>query len=164
MFNFTDHSIMKKFTSILLKISAVALLTACGGGTPLSVTETFVKMFPDAKDVEWTHEDDNTWEAEFEVESKEFSASFSEDGTWIETELEVEIDDIPYEAMETIDSTYADMEVLEASWLETADFIGYELELGLRGEEEAALEVRITADGRIINEDAEVEVKAEGDD
>ena len=155
---------MRKSLFFLFDIMAAALLVACNPGTPVSVSEAFHKMFPEAKSVEWTQEDENTWEAEFEIESKEFSACFSEDGRWIETELEVEIDDIPYEAMEIIDSTYADLIVQEASWLETPDFVGYELEMGIKGEKEAALEVRITADGQIMNEVAEKEAKPEGDD
>lgn len=155
---------MKKLFFFLIKFFAAALFVACNPGTPASVSEAFQKKFPEAKDVEWTREDEDTWEAEFEMESTEFSACFSEDGAWIETELEVEIDEIPYEAMKVIDSTYADYEVLEASWLESPDFRGYELELGIRGEEEAALEVLITPDGVITSEEAEKEVKAEDDE
>lgn len=70
--------------------------TAYSQKTPPSVVLTsFQERFPKIQNPEWEKEKNGGWEAEFEKDSVETSASFSADGTWIETETEVEFAQLP---------------------------------------------------------------------
>ncbi len=122
---------------------------------PEKVLTSFENMFPSAVDVEWEMENENEWEAEFEMDGKESSACFTIGGIWVETEYEIE--SLP-ETIETIlNETYPGFKISEIEIIETPDFKGYEIEM-VKGEEE--IEILVTSDGEVI----EVEIDEEKDE
>ena len=122
---------------------------------PEKVQASFDEMFPVAANVEWEMENENEWEAEFDMDGKEASACFTLNGEWIETEYEIE--SLP-ETIETIlNETYPGFQIAEIEVVETPGFNGFEIELK-KGEEE--IEILITAEGEII----EVEINKDEDE
>jgi hypothetical protein len=141
---------MKKNFLVYPVIAVIALLIGCGTGAPKVVSKAFHAKFPAATAVTWDQEDDNVWEAEFQLDNKEFTASFSEAGEWMETEYSIPLDELPDSVIKTIVYYYDGYIIDEAGWMETPDFVGYELEIEREGDPATELDVMITADGTII--------------
>lgn len=62
---------------------------------PAAVATAFKQKFQDVKKVGWEHERNGEWEAEFDHNGTEMSANFSADGKWLETEMEINLADLP---------------------------------------------------------------------
>ena len=77
---------MKK---IKLTVIALFFLGSTAFAQSNEVQSAFNKMFPSAENVKWSQEDATQWEAEFNINDQKFSANFSGDGTWLETEREL---------------------------------------------------------------------------
>ncbi len=145
---------MKVLSILLVALLSVFLIT-CNQqkvNIPEEVQASFTNLFPTATEVEWEMEDENEWEAEFEMDGKEASACFTSDGEWIETEYELE--SLP-ETIETIlNETYPGFEIDEIEIVESPEFSGYEIELK-NGEEE--IEIMVTTEGEILEVEMEEE-------
>lgn len=82
--------------------------------------KTFKEKFPTASKVEWKMEIDRglkLYEAEFQNDSKEYSAEFDEYGYWRETEIEIKFTDLP----EKIQQSYFASKFKDAKILEVED-------------------------------------------
>ncbi len=118
---------------------------------PEKIKAAFDQKYPDAEDVEWEMEN-GKWEAEFEVDEKEMEALFDQNGNWLETETEMEDEDLPATVNETLKSQFKDYEVEEVEYLESPDATGYEIELeGDNGD----IEVLIGKDGSVLKQETE---------
>jgi hypothetical protein len=138
---------------------AILSITACAQKTtaPENVVKAFSQKFPDAQSVKWNKENESEWEAEFKMDSEEYSANFSTDSVWMETEYEIEQSAIPANVKQTLDSEFADYNIEEAEISETAEDTVYEFALE-KGEQE--MEVAIAPDGIVKKK----EVKTEKED
>ncbi len=121
---------------------------------PEKVETAFKQKFPTATDVEWDKESDTEWEAEFKMDGKEYTANFTTDGVWQETENEIEITAIPAAIKTNVDSVYAGYEIEEAEVSETGKGKQYELKLE-KGE--TSIGVFYTEDGTFVKEEKEDE-------
>ena len=146
-----------KSRSSLAILAWVFLLAACAGA-PKAVKESLNAMYPDARDLEWSQEDEG-WEAEFEIGGQEFTALFTETGDWLETERAIHVDSLPDDVLVTMYSEYPEFDIREAEWVETPELKAFEVEIMNPGKEQAELEVMITPEGKILgmedNEGAE---------
>lgn len=105
--------------------TSVTILLYCFNGTacfsqksaPAAVREAFSKKFPNVSDVDWGKENANEWEAEFEQNGSAISANFRADGAWLETEVEIQIADLP----KPVQSALKGKKVKEAARIERAD-------------------------------------------
>ena len=88
-----------------------------------------IMLPPQVKKVKWDKESDAEWEAEFKMDGMEYSANFLEDGTWKETEHEIEQKDIPDAVRATLDNELPGYEIEEAEISETVDGLTYEFEV-----------------------------------
>lgn len=152
--------------TMLITLSAAMLATAaCGQKSetaPEAVKAAFKQKFPDVKEAKWEKEHDNEWEADFKMGGKKYSASFKNDGTWIETEHEIGVADVPEAVKNTLDSEFDGYKVEESEMAETPSETVYEFELE-KGKSE--IEVAIGADGKVLKKEAEKEDgDEEGDD
>ncbi|BFN38061.1 PepSY-like domain-containing protein [Fidelibacter multiformis] len=138
---------------------AILSITACAQKTtaPENVVKAFSQKFPDAQSVKWNKENESEWEAEFKMDSEEYSANFSTDGVWMETEYEIEQSAIPANVKQTLDSEFADFEIEGAEISETSEDTVYEFALE-KGEQK--MEVAIAPDGIVKKK----EVKTEKED
>jgi hypothetical protein len=113
---------------------------------PEKVLSAFNAKFPDAKKVEWDMEKDTEWEAEFKWNGKEYSANFSTDGEWRETEYEIKETEIPSNIRAILDQNFSDYEIEEPEVADTPSGKSYEMEVEV-GEEE--YEVTIDPKGNL---------------
>ena len=121
-------------------------LGACAQTPPKSVTDNYNSKFPGATKVKWDQEEENEWEAEFKMNNNEMSASFDNNGKWLETEKELKKSELPKAVLNAFNSSYSGYKIGEASNIEKPDFKGYELGIE-KGEE--SLEILVTTDSDI---------------
>lgn len=118
-----------------------------GQNPPSTVKDAFQLKFPNAQSVKWEMEHETEWEAEFKLDGTKYSASFSNEGAWKETEHEVAESSLPSAVKNTLKNEFTGYKIEEAEMIETPKFSGYELELE-KGE--STWEVVITADGKVL--------------
>ena len=100
----------------------IALICSCtfAKTPPKAVSEAFMKKFPTALKVSWGKESPKEWEAEFTLNGEKISANFSLDGTWIETEKEIKVTDLPEAVLSNVKIKFANWKIAEADKTETA--------------------------------------------
>ena len=136
----------------LFSISAIAQKINADK-VPASVLDAFKAKFPAAAKAKWSLENPKEYEAEFKLENADQSASFSEDGKWIETEVVISKSQLPQAVINAIDKKYPSCkieEVEQASSPENNLFYGvtvklngkeYDIDLKATGEIIKAVEV-----------------------
>ncbi|MCB9501878.1 MAG: PepSY-like domain-containing protein [Deferribacteres bacterium] len=136
---------MKKFIFLL----AIFLLVACSPtqeNTPKSVTTAFNAKFANAENVKWELEKAGEWEAEFHQDGRKMSANFTEEGTWLETEIEMTKNDLPEDGLAKITEQYTDYDIKAVEGVETQTFKGFEIEVQ-KGKH--TVEVLLAEDGEL---------------
>lgn len=113
---------------------------------PQKVKTAFNQKFPNAKRVSWEMEDETEWEAEFKMNGKEYSANFSFNGEWKETEYEIKKSEIPANIKAILDQNFDDYDIEEAEIAESASGKSYEFEIEVDDQE---FEVAIDAQGKL---------------
>jgi uncharacterized membrane protein YkoI len=114
---------------------ATLFLSGCNNSkTPEKVLNNFTEMFPDAREAQWEMEDE-MWDVAFTWKGKQYEASFREDGSWYETEYEIEPSSLPDLAKEFLSNDYAGSDIEEVEFVERNDFRGYEVEFEADGKE-----------------------------
>jgi hypothetical protein len=152
---------MKIITGLLgLVLTAGLFAFNVGGGekVPQKVKDAFTKKFPTAKKVDWDKESETEWEAEFKMNKVEYSANFLEDGTWQETEHEIEKKDVPQNVQLALTKAFPDFDIEEVEVSETIKGMVYEFDIE-KGETE--MEVAIDPSGKIVKQELK---KEDGED
>jgi hypothetical protein len=138
---------MKNFI-ILLFVSVLFALPVSGQkSVPENVKKEFAKKYPTAKAVKWENEEANEWEAEFTNNGTEMSASFDNNGIWLESEAEISAKDLPAAVTATLQKNFAGFKTGEISALENPKMKGYEIRLK---KDETSLEVVLDNSGKVI--------------
>ncbi|WP_417887663.1 hypothetical protein [Zunongwangia sp.] len=96
---------------------------------PTVVKEAFSKKFPTVNRVNWQKEEVNEWEAEFKLKKKEYSANFLDDGTWQETEYEIENNEILEHIVSSVKASFRGYKIEECEVSETNQGVNYEFEI-----------------------------------
>lgn len=105
---------------ILVSIALMIGFTACGQKTKVEVAvpdvvkAKFKSLYPNVETVKWGKEDKN-YEAEFDINKVETSASFDEKGTLLETETEISPNDLPAVIKTYIEKNVPGEKIKEAS-------------------------------------------------
>lgn len=108
---------MKKLT---LTIAAVITASLIFGqrlqdkDVPANIKTAFQKLYPTTKEVKWDNEEGN-FEASFELSEVEYSVLFDVQGKLIETEVEIELNQLPSGVLDYIKTTYKGRSVKEAA-------------------------------------------------
>jgi hypothetical protein len=140
---------MKKLKISSVMILALAMLSCEANNKQPSaaVKAAFEKKFVSATDVEWEMETDTEWEAEFELDGNDYSANFSVEGVWMETEYEIDEADVPTAVKAALESYFAGYMIEEVEVTETVTGKAYEfaLEKGVTD-----LEVVISPRGEVL--------------
>jgi uncharacterized membrane protein YkoI len=143
----------------LIAAAVIISFTACAQtNAPENVVNAFTQKFPDAKSVKWDKENETEWEAEFKLKGEEYSANFSTDGTWKETEHEIETSAIPANVKQTLDNGFAGYKIEEAEISETAEGTVYEFELK---NDKTEMEVAVSPEGKVVKKEVKTEEKDE---
>lgn len=100
---------MKKLLMMSALFATIGL-AACAQGldaskVPAAVKTAFAKKFPGAT-AEWGKENAKEYEAEFKWNNKSASANFLIDGTWVETEAEINAADVPAAVKSAVEKKY----------------------------------------------------------
>lgn len=120
--------------NLVLVFAATLLIsvTACAQNPkdlPTKVKTAFDQKFPGAEKVKWSKENATEWEAEFKLAGKEYSANYSVDGNWMETEYEISADQIPAAVTQTLSKKFPGYKLVESEISETAKGKVYEFEI-----------------------------------
>jgi len=144
----------------ILMIMAVVSLSACGQNkvVPPKVKTALEQKFPNAQKVKWNKENETEWEAEFKLNDEEYSANYSTDGIWKETEHKIENSAIPANVKQSLDTEFAGYKIEEAEISETANGSVYEFAVE---KDETAMEVAISPDGKVVKKEIKTEEKEE---
>lgn len=125
---------MKHTIKIGFIATALALVScAQKGDVSQDVKQAFNQKFPNAQKVSWDKENNNEWEAEFRQNGLEYSANYSLDGQWLETESEIESIKVPAQVSQNMAKDYPDARVKEVFKVEREEGIFYEYEFKLNG-------------------------------
>lgn len=128
---------------------------------PAAAQSAFKNKFPSAQKVKWDQEEEGEWEAEFKMNGKEMSANFKADGTWLETETEIQADDLPQAIRTAINSQFVGYKTEEAAMVETpGSATAYEAELE-KGD--TTIEATFGADGKLLKQKTESEDDEKGE-
>ena len=114
---------------------------------PKTVIDVFASKFEQASSIEWKKESQTEWEAEFVMNGINYSAKFDINGKWLETENEIEIQEIPKVILSKLNAEFPKYKIEIAEVSKTTKGIFYEFEL----ERDAAdLEVVISDTGEVV--------------
>lgn len=128
---------------------------------PEKVKASFSKKFPNVKEVKWDKENETEWEAEFKMNGKKYSANFTPDGVWKETEYEIKYAEVPEVVKQKLKTEFNGYDIEEAEIAETKDGKVYEFALE-KGKTE--LEVAISPDGKVLKKEEKKEDAEKDDD
>ncbi len=146
---------MKKTILCLLIFSAMmaSAQKIKTGDVPAQVMKGFKMHFDGVKVKSWEKEKNGMYEAEFNLNTKETSAVFNQEGVLIETETEVSIKDIPAAISDYVQREYAAYKISEVSQIIAASGIQtFEVELE-KGKEE--FDLLFGADGNFLRKSVE---------
>ena len=112
---------------------------------PAPVKTAFQKNFPQAKVEKWEKEGIN-FEAEFELNKSEQSVLFDAQGDIIETEIEIEISELPNGILDYVKKNYKGQSVKEAAKItDTKGTLTYEVEI-------KGMDLLFASNGKFIKE------------
>ena len=151
--------------NLVLVLSAAMMIsfTACGQNAkdiPVKVKTAFEQKFPGAQNVKWGKENSTEWEAEFKMNAKNFSANYTVDGKWMESEYEISANEIPVAVTTTLGKEFPGYKLLVSEVSETAKGKVYEFEIKTGNTKK---EVAVNPDGTLVKKGNSKE-KGEGKD
>ena len=101
---------------------------------PEAVMKTFKQRFSEVKKAKWEKEKDGNYEAEFDLNGKEMSATFLANGDWRETETEINVSELPKAVSDAFNKLYPDTKIREVSKIQRSDnSVVYETEIKIKG-------------------------------
>lgn len=130
------------------------------GDVGSNVKNAFDQKFPDAKKVFWDKENSDEWEAEFTRNGMEYSANYSVNGEWLETESEIKTSEVPAQVSYKMTRDYPEARIKEVFKVERKDGVFYEYEFKMNGKTQ---EVLFDASGNKIEKQDSAEDDEEND-
>jgi len=149
---------------LILGVAAIFYLSACGQAgkdVPANVQTAFSQKFPDATKVKWEKENDNEWEAEFKMNGSKASATFDNEGNWLETEKEIQKDKLPEAVISTLNNEFMEYSIEDVEYIENPEYKGYEINIE---EDEADIELVIDGKGTILKKEVKIEEEEESEE
>jgi hypothetical protein len=138
---------MRIVVFILLSISSSLAI----GQVPAQIEQAFKKKFSIATNVKWEQENDTVFEASFKLDKVRYSADFSNDGKWIETESTCTYEELPADILSAFEITYPGKSPRHVAMVQTSELkIFFELEIidGLH-----QVELRYYPDGKLYHKE-----------
>ncbi len=105
--------------SLVLTASFASAQKINAKDVPAAVTSSFNKLYPSIKEAKWVKEDAN-YEANFDLNKVETSASFDGTGKFLEEESEINVGSLPQAVLDYMKKTYPDKKIKEASKIKDA--------------------------------------------
>ena len=113
----------------LLSVTAVAIFAfmafaGSAAAVPEIVERAFQQKYGDDAEPEWEVDSNGFWEAKFEMEGGKGKgkarADFTVEGKWVETEVNVEFDELPDAVQQAVRSEFGDRELAELEEVDSA--------------------------------------------
>ncbi|TGV04860.1 PepSY-like domain-containing protein [Flavivirga rizhaonensis] len=95
---------------------------------PELVKKAFATKFSEAKNLKWAYEN-GIWEVDFNKNYQKYSSTFDEQGSWIETEHEIDRNNLPLIILKNLQTCYDKYDVNEVEFIEPNEREFYEIEL-----------------------------------
>jgi opacity protein-like surface antigen len=113
---------LNQMKKLFLAIVSILVISASSyaADVPKAVADAFAKKFPAATNIKWGKENAKEYEAEFKLNGKSVSANFLTNGSWIETESEINTAELPAAVTSAVKLKYADAVMLKIFKIETA--------------------------------------------
>ena len=144
--------------AILLLLILIAVLSSCNNSETANKTEmvpqertekSFEISNPNAKDVSW-EKDGEFVEVEFTENGIEKSILYNSEGNVVESETEIDVDQLPEAILLFIADNYPEAEIEEAETLENTEGSFFEVEI--ENQNEGETELLFSADGVFVKE------------
>ncbi|MBL0128833.1 MAG: PepSY-like domain-containing protein [Flavobacteriales bacterium] len=155
---------MKNLIPTLLALAITASACAQKPATivvPEAVKAAFVEQFPKAEGTAWEMESKTEYEAGFKMGGMKYSAVYSTEGKWMETEHKIKVEALPEGVRKSLAVNYPDHKIEGAELSETPDGTVFEVDLE-KGKDE--LEVVFNADGKVLKSKVEDDEKGKKDE
>lgn len=117
----------------ILSIAALFAVTLTLSAQPDAVVTAFKLQYPEAEKVEW-EEESETWKAEFWMNDKQSEATYTPDGTWIGSEIELAATELPAKILRALERDFPGYKVLECEVNTDPEQRWYEVEVKINGE------------------------------
>lgn len=152
--------------ALVLFFSQACTKASTKAEVPKQVKSAFMQKFPNAQNAKWDMENKQEWEVEFKLNGKDYSANFTIDGQWKETEYRINKTEIPEAVKATLKNQFIGFKIEVAEISETVTGKTYEFSME-KGDKE--IEIAIAPDGKIIkkknnNEENNIEENDEDND
>ena len=95
---------------------------------PQAAITSLKQKFPNAQKVDWDKEKNGDFEAEFKLNGKEMSVTYSAKGEWLETETGITVSELPAPVMAVFKKEHGAAKIKEVAKIESAKPIVYEIE------------------------------------
>ena len=113
----------------ILAIGTVSAFALKGDDTPAAVKTKFAAEYPTVKKVKWENED-GKFEAHFEMNEVETSATYDATGKKLETEVEIQASALPKGVMEYVNKNYPGEKIKETAKItDSNNKVTYEAEV-----------------------------------
>ncbi len=118
---------MKKLVTLIVCITIA--ISTFATDVPAAVKTAFAKKYPTITKVKWDKEKEN-YEASFDLNEADCSVLFDASGNILETEMEVELAELPKGVLDYVKAHYAGKKAKEAAKItDNKGVITYEVEL-----------------------------------
>lgn len=108
---------MKKFI-LIISILIISGSIFANSKPPKEVLNSFNEKFPAVSNVKWAKENNDEWEANFILNGVKSSVNFSEDGKWLESEIEIPVTELPEKVISSINTAYNGYSIKGAAKIE----------------------------------------------
>lgn len=142
---------MKKIFILFITIGTIIVFgckNRAHSQVPEAVKNTFKAKYPGEDDPDWHKDSNGNFESHFKIDGVKYRADFKPNGMWIETETNIDIDDLPKAIRKVVEEDY-DGDISE---IEKVDHHSkgafYDVEFKRKGKNK---DVEFKADGSILN-------------
>lgn len=119
------------------------------GYAPEAVKLNFQKMYPGENDPDWHVDAHGCYESHFKIKGVKHRADYNADGSWVETEVSIDKDELPQAVQDAIDAGYSDEKITEIERVDSAEKgFFYDVEFKRKGKN---MDVEFNEAGKKIN-------------
>lgn len=119
------------------------------GYAPEAVKANFQKMYPGENDPDWHVDAHGYYESHFKIKGVKHRADYNEDGSWVETEVSIDKDELPKAVQDAIKQNYSTEKITEIERVNSAKKgLFYDVEFKRKGKN---MDVEFNEEGKKLN-------------
>jgi len=148
LFNTYQQQIDMKNIHLILAMLICTMTFAQEEPLPNEINDSFYAKYPKAKYISWYNDGDN-YKIDFEILSDNFTALFSNDGSWMETGKIISDLEIPDAVLSSIEKEFPDNEISYGEFIEN-NTGGKFYRISIYSDEDYYT-INLTSDGKIMH-------------